>query len=58
MAGNDTQGDSQGHVTPVRAEVERLLTEAERRERAAHQRVRFWGAIDIALGFPAAVRCS
>ncbi|MFH8663237.1 hypothetical protein [Streptomyces afghaniensis] len=57
MAGDDTQhqGDSQGHVTPVRTEVERLLTEAERRGRAAHQRVRFWGVIDIVLGFPAAV---
>lgn len=49
------QGDVQGQVTPVRAEVERVLAEAERRERSAHQRVRLWGVMDIALGFPAAV---
>lgn len=57
MAGDNTQhqGDSQGHVTPVRAEVERVLVEAERRERSAHRRVRLWGVMDIALGFPAAV---
>lgn len=57
MTGGNTQhqGDSQGQVTHVRAEVERVLAEAERRERAAHQRVRFWSVTDIALGFPAAV---
>ncbi|WP_405827195.1 hypothetical protein [Streptomyces sp. NBC_00105] len=57
MAGDNTQhqGDPQGQVTPVRAEVERVLVEAERRERSAHQRVRLWGVMDIALGFPAAV---
>ncbi|MEU9376476.1 hypothetical protein AB0D94_22250 [Streptomyces sp. NPDC048255] len=49
------QGESQGQVTPVRAEVERVLAEAARRERSAHQRVRFWGVMNIALGFPAAV---
>lgn len=42
-------------MTPVRAEAERLLIEAERLERAAHKRVVFWGVTDIALGFPAAV---
>ncbi|MFF2126554.1 hypothetical protein ACFVW1_14330 [Streptomyces olivochromogenes] len=57
MAEDNTQhqGDSQGQMTPVRAEVERVLVEAERRERSAHQRVRLWGVMDIALGFPAAV---
>ncbi|MFD0007173.1 hypothetical protein ACFVJ4_32745 [Streptomyces sp. NPDC127178] len=49
------QGDSLRQVTPVRAEVERVLVEAERRERGAHHRVRFWSVMDIALGFPAAV---
>ena len=42
-------------MTRVQAEVGRLLDEAERRGRSAHQRVRFWSVIDIALGFPAAV---
>ncbi|MFJ5779881.1 hypothetical protein [Streptomyces sp. NPDC093094] len=57
MAADSTQShdNMQDHATHVRAEAERVLAEAERRERSAHQRVRFWGVIDIALGFPAAV---
>lgn len=42
-------------MTPVRAEIERVLAEAERRERGAHQLVRFWGVMNVGLGFPAAV---
>lgn len=57
VAGDDAlhQGSSHGAVSPVRAEVERVLVEAERRQRGAHLRVRFWSVTDIALGFPAAV---
>ncbi|MEU6594357.1 hypothetical protein ABZ923_35010 [Streptomyces sp. NPDC046881] len=57
MAGDyaQQQGDSQAQVTPVRAEVERVLVEAERLERHAHRRVCFWSYIDVTLGFPAAV---
>ncbi|THA27991.1 hypothetical protein E6W17_41580 [Streptomyces sp. A1547] len=57
MTGDNAEhrGDSQRQVTPVRAEAERVLVEAEHRERAAHQRVRLWGVVDVALGFPAAV---
>ncbi|MGW1364771.1 hypothetical protein ACWCQP_46125 [Streptomyces chartreusis] len=57
MAEDDAphQGNSHGQVTAVRVEVDRVLAEAERRQRGAHLRVRFWSVIDIALGFPAAV---
>ncbi|MFD8953957.1 hypothetical protein ACFV0B_34465 [Streptomyces xanthophaeus] len=49
------QAGPRPQMTPVRAEVERVLLEAEHREDSAHQRVRIWGIMDIALGFPAAV---
>lgn len=57
MAGDNTQhqGDSHGQVTHVRVEAERVLVEAERQERRAELRLRFWLVIDVALGFPAAV---
>lgn len=56
MAGNPhDQGDSHHRATHVRTEVERVLSEAERRERSAHHLVRFWSVMDVALGFPAAV---
>ncbi|MFF5922693.1 hypothetical protein ACFY8C_30870 [Streptomyces flavochromogenes] len=57
MAGDDRRhsGSTQGQRALYRAEVERVLAEAERRERAAHHRVRFWSVMDVALGFPAAV---
>lgn len=56
MAGNpQDQGDAHHRVTPVRTEVQRVLDEAEQRERSAHHRVRFWTVMDVALGFPAAV---
>jgi hypothetical protein len=57
VAGDNAQhqGDAQARVTHVRAEVERVLVEAEQRVRSADRNVGFWTVIDIALGFPAAV---
>lgn len=57
VAGGDRRhsGSPQRQGMLYRAEVERVLAEAERLERAAHLRVRFWTLMDVALGFPAAV---
>ncbi len=57
MVGGNTepQDSDTGQVSPLRAEAERLLVEAEWRVRRAHRYVYFWSIIDITLGFPAAV---
>ncbi|MFE9427106.1 hypothetical protein ACFYNO_29535 [Kitasatospora sp. NPDC006697] len=47
-------GDSQ-QLARVRAELERLASEAAAKSRHARQRARFWAAADVAVGLPAVV---